>query len=113
MDLDVQRGDIVVCALSGDYGKPRPAVVVQSDLFNSTHASITICPVTSHIIEAPMFRLELPPTPQTGLKQSSQIMVDKIATLHKDKIRQKIGTLTTEQFSSLNHALKIWLNLAE
>ena len=113
MDLNLKQGDVVVCAVSGDYGKPRPAIVVQSDLFNATHASITICPVTSHLIEAPIFRLDLHPTEQNGLKKTSQIMVDKITTLQREKIQQKIGTLTTEQFSSLNHALKIWLNLVE
>ena len=59
MELLMERGDIIICALSGDYGKPRPAVVIQSDLFNPTHASITVCPITSHLIEAPLFRLSL------------------------------------------------------
>lgn len=113
MDLNMQRGDVVVCALSGDFGKPRPAIVVQSDLFNSTHASITVCPVTSHLIDAPIFRLDLRPTAQNGLKKTSQVMIDKVTTLQREKIQQKIGTLTKEQFSSLNQALKIWLNLDE
>ncbi|OAI49666.1 hypothetical protein AYO45_06895, partial [Gammaproteobacteria bacterium SCGC AG-212-F23] len=81
MDLELERGDIVVCALSGDFGKPRPAVVVQSNLFNSTHPSVTLCPITTHIVEAPLFRLMLIPSAKNGLKQSSQIMVDKITTL--------------------------------
>ena len=28
--MEVKRGDVVLCAARGDYGKPRPAVVVQS-----------------------------------------------------------------------------------
>lgn len=113
MDIALQRGDIIVCVLSGGYGKPRPAVVVQSDLFNPTHASLTVCPITSHIVEAPLFRLALPSALENGLKHSSQIMVDKIMSLQKEKIRQKIGIITHEQLSTLNHALKIWLNLNE
>lgn len=113
MELNLQKGDVVICALSGDYGKPRPGIIVQSDLFNATHSSITICPVTSHLVAAPLFRLDLEPTAQNGLKKSSQIMVDKITSLQRDKVQQKIGAVTIEQFSALNHALKIWLNLAE
>ncbi len=109
----MQRGDIVVCVLSGDYGKPRPAVVLQSNLFNSTHASITLCPITTHLIEAPLFRILLSPTPLNGLKGPSQIMVDKIASLSRDKIRQKIGHLTFDQQNQLNHAMKMWLDLRE
>jgi mRNA interferase MazF len=78
MELLMERGDIIICALSGDYGKPRPAVVIQSDLFNPTHASITVCPITSHLIEAPLFRLSLVPNKLTGLTSVSQIMIDKI-----------------------------------
>jgi len=107
----MQRGDIVVCAISGDYGKPRPAVVTQSDLFNPSHASITICPITTHLIEAPLFRLLLATTPQNGLKVNSQIMVDKVTTLHRDKIHRVIGSLSIQQIESLDHALKRWLGL--
>lgn len=84
-----QRGDVVICVLSGDYGKPRPAVVVQSDLFNPTHASITVCPITTYVMDAPLFRLSVEPSSENGLKASSQIMVDKISTLKIKKIRQK------------------------
>ncbi|MDX8409270.1 MAG: type II toxin-antitoxin system PemK/MazF family toxin [Mariprofundales bacterium] len=67
----MKRGDVVVCALAGDYGKPRPAVVVQSDLFNPTHASIVVCPITSHLVEAPLFRINIPANSKTGLKKPS------------------------------------------
>jgi mRNA interferase MazF len=106
-----QRGNVVICVLSGDYGKPRPAVVVQSDLFNPTHASITVCPITTHILDAPLFRLSIEPSAENGLRSSSQIMVDKVSTLKVEKVRQKIGKLTQEQTEVLNKALKIWLDL--
>ena len=55
----MRRGDIVICVLASDHGKPRPAVIVQSDLFNETHDSISVCPITTHLVEAPLFRLLL------------------------------------------------------
>jgi len=107
----MKRGDIVVCALSGDYGKPRPAVVVQSDLFNPTHASVTVCPVTSHLIDAPLFRLRLEPTEKSGLEQESQMMVDKITAIKIGRIRGHIGALTVKQRTELDQAMKLWMGL--
>lgn len=103
-------GDVVVCAQNGDYGKPRPAVVVQSDVFNDIHESITIYPMTTYLDEAPLFRLLLSPGKQNGLKTASQIMVDKITTIKRDKIHQKIGALTKDQINKLNEAIMLWLN---
>jgi len=105
----IHRDDIVICALAGDYGKPRPAVVVQSDLFNPTHASITVCPVTSHLIDAPLFRLPLPANSKTGLEKVSQIMVDKMVAIRSDRINRKIGALNAKQEASLGKAMKLWL----
>lgn len=109
--MDLKRGDIVVCVASGDYGKPRPAVVVQANIFNETHASITLCPITSTLVAAPLFRLTLKPGKQNGLKVASQIMVDKITSLPRIKINQKIGSLTSEQKHHLDEALCCWLEL--
>ncbi|MGN7619828.1 type II toxin-antitoxin system PemK/MazF family toxin [Rickettsia amblyommatis] len=69
--------------ISGDYGKPRPAVVVQSNLYKN-HPSITVCPLTTNLIDAPTFRLLLTPT---ELKES-HIMVDKISAIRSDKIQK-------------------------
>jgi mRNA interferase MazF len=107
----MDRGDIIICVLNGDYGKPRPAVVIQSDLFNLTHASITVCPITSHLIDAPLFRITLINNEFTGLASQSQIMVDKIVSIKSEKITKKIGELSFDEVSRLNNALKLWLNL--
>lgn len=109
--MDLKRGDIVVCVVSGDYGKPRPAVVIQSDLFNPTHASVTVCPVTSHLVATPLFRLEVLPTQKNGLLQQSQMMVDKMTTLPKEKIQQQIGSLTEKEIVMLDKAIKVWLGI--
>jgi mRNA interferase MazF len=107
----MKRGDIVIAVTPGDYGKPRPAAVVQSDIFNPTHASITLCPITSHLVDAPLFRLSLQPTAENGLEVPSQIMVDKITTVRKEKLRQAIDRLTSAEIDTLNRALHLWLGL--
>ena len=89
----MRRGDIVVTALPGDYGKPRPALVVQSDLFLPTHPSVTILLITSEIRDAPLFRVTVDPSPSNGLQKVSQIMVDKPATCVRDKLSAPIGQL--------------------
>lgn len=109
--MTFSRGDIVICVLAGDYGKPRPAVVVQSNLFNETHASITVCPLTSYLIDAPLFRVQVEAEQTTGLEVTSQIMVDKILALKIDKVREKIGRLSPDQLNQLNSALLLWLDL--
>ena len=111
MELLIERGNIVICALSGDYGKPRPAVVIQSDLFNPTHPSITLCPITSHLIDAPLFRITLTPSELTGITLTSQIMIDKVTTIKLEKITKKIGKISSEEMVKLNDALKLWLLL--
>lgn len=109
----MQRGDIVVCVLSGDYGKPRPAVVVQSDLFNPTHASLVISPITTHLVSAPLFRLSVKPSKQNGLKKKSQIMVGKLTAIKTEKITKVIGKLTEKECQQLNDALRLWLDLTD
>ena len=107
----MNRGDIVLAVARGDYGKPRPAVVVQSDLFNSTHASLIVCLLTSDLVEAPLFRPTITPSATNGLKQVSQIMLDKLLALPRDRIREHIGTLDNEAIPDLNRALALLLGL--
>jgi mRNA interferase MazF len=108
----VKRGDIVLAVASGDYGKPRPAVVVQSDLFNPTHASLLVCLITTELLEAPLFRLSVTPSPTNGLVAASQIMVDKMLALPRHRLRDRIGALDDETLLGLNRALALMLGLA-
>ena len=107
----VKRGDVVLIVAQGDYGKPRPAVVVQSDLFNSTHASISVCPISSAIVDAPMFRIEIQATSSNGLKKKSQVMVDKTQPLKRERIKKRIGELAEEEIRAIGVALKLWFSL--
>ena len=111
-ELSVHRGDVVLVVAAGDYGKPRPAVVVQSDLFNDTHASITVVPVTSSLVDAPLFRLAVEPSPGNGLRTLSQLMVDKLTTVRRERIGATIGVLEPDPTTRLNRALALWLGLA-
>lgn len=107
----MKRGDIVTIALSGDYGKPRPALVIQSDFF-SEHPSITVLPVTSELRQTPLFRIEVKPTPENNLKKTSQVMVDKIQTVPREKVGTAFGHVDDATMLSVNRALALWLGFA-
>jgi mRNA interferase MazF len=108
----VKRGAIVVVAAKGAYtGKPRPALVVQSDLFNPTHQSVTICPITSDCVDAPLFRIPLPPGERTGLRTVSQIMVDKIVSVPRSAVTAEIGRCDPAELEAAEDALRRWLGL--
>ena len=106
------RGDLVIVATRGAYtGKPRPALVVQSNLYNETHASVTVCPVTSDVIDAPLFRVSLPPGARTGLKSASQVMVDKVISVPRSSIDRRIGSCIEAELHVVDDALRRWLAL--
>lgn len=108
----MKRGAIVVVAAKGAYtGKPRPALVVQSDQFNPTHQSITICPITSDCVDAPLFRIPLPPGERTGLRTVSQIMIDKIVSVPRSAITTEIGTCDDSELEAAEEALRCWLGM--
>ena len=113
--MDITRGDVVLVVApkkyGGGYGKPRPAAVVQSNLFNATYASVVVCPITSDATDAPLFRLPVSPSASNGLKRESQLMVDKLLALRRDHIRRRIGALQPAQTRLLDHALRLWLAL--
>ena len=106
------RGDVVIVATRGAYtGKPRPALVVQADLFNETHASITVCPITSDVIDAPLFRVTIPPGARSGLRSASQVMVDKIVSVPRTAIDRKVGGCDSAELQLVDDALRRWLSL--
>ena len=110
--MEIKRGDVVICAAPGDYGKPRPAVVVQSDLFNGTHSSVAVCLITSHREDAPLFRIPVPAGRTTGLKLESQVMVDKVIAIPRNKITGRAGMLPAGLLKEIDNALRLWLELA-
>lgn len=107
----MRRGDLVTVALQGDRGKPRPALVIQSDLFD-THSSITILPVTSELRDAPLFRIAVNPNELNGLTKPSQVMVDKPQSIAREKVGAVIGRLDDETMLAVNRALAVFLGFA-
>ncbi len=109
----MKRGDVVIVAATGDYGKPRPAVIVQTDAFPETHASVVICQMTSEIVDAPDFRITIDPREENGLRVRSQVMADKPVTVRRARIRQLIGSLDDRDIGRLNIALAFVMGLAD
>lgn len=108
----LSRGDVVTVAGAGDFaGKPRPAVVVQSNLFNETHASFTVVPVSTTMVDASLFRIDLRATRENGLRARSQAMVDKVTTVRRDRVGARIGALGASELEQLDQALRLWLSL--
>ena len=108
----MRRGDVIIVAAAGDYGKPRPAVIVQSDAFPEAHASVVICQMTSDRADAPDFRIDIEPTRENGLRAPSQVMADKPVTVRRDRIAQAIGRLRADDMARVNVALAFVMGLA-
>lgn len=106
----MKRGDLVTIALQGDYGKPRPALVIQSDLF-SEHPSLVILPVTSELRDTPLFRVTIAPNEINGLSRPSDVMVDKVQTVARDKIGPVFGRLSQEEMLSVNRMLAVFIGV--
>lgn len=107
----MRRGELVTVALQGDYGKPRPALVVQADQFAEV-GSIVILPITSTLVDAPLLRLPVEPSSDNGLRAPSQIMLDKPMTVKADKIGPSFGQLDDATMVSVNRLLALFLGLA-
>ncbi|HZQ14748.1 MAG TPA: type II toxin-antitoxin system PemK/MazF family toxin [Pseudolabrys sp.] len=107
----MKRGDLVRVALPGDYGKPRPALIIQSDLFEE-HPSFTVLPITSEIRPTPMVRITIEPDEQTQLNARSQIMIDKAITVPREKIGGKFGSVREADMLAVNRALALFFGLA-
>jgi mRNA interferase MazF len=108
----LKRGDIVTVSARGDYGKPRPAVVVQSDALNAAD-SVLVALLTSTIADAPLYRLAVEPTAGNGLNAVSQVMADKILAYPRAKCGRPIGQLSRADMQALNAILTVMVGLAD
>jgi mRNA interferase MazF len=106
----MKRGDLVTVAVSGDYGKPRPALVAQSDAFDR-HPSVIVLPLISEIHEAPLFRVTVAASRETGLRKASQIMVDKATAVPRIKLGARIGKVDAATMRTVDKALRGFLGL--
>ena len=107
----MRRGEVWTVAGGTDYtGKPRPAVIVQDDRFDTD--SVTICPFTTDPTEAPLFRLSITPSPTNGLHEASQLMVDKLTTVRRSRLGDQLGVLDDSDIVRLNRAMVVVLGIA-
>ncbi len=108
----LRRGTVVTVASPGAYsGKPRPAVVVQADRWLQAHPSVTLCPLTSTLRQAPLVRVAVEPSPRNGLHKPSQLMVDKLFTVPIQVLGEVVGQLEPDVLVDLDLALRGWLEL--
>ena len=108
----MKRGDLVTVAASGGYGKPRPALVIQSDYFDE-HPSVTVLPVTSHLRDTPLFRVMVATDGDNNLRAPSQVMVDKAVTVGWEKAGTVFGSLNAEVMLEVDRSLALFLGIAK
>jgi mRNA interferase MazF len=108
----LRRGDIITVAVSGDYGEPRPALVIQSDFLAETD-SVLVCLLTTTFIDAPLHRLTVLAEAETGLRPPSQVMVDKVIAVRRDRCGAKIGRVDQTMLQNLGTALAFVVGLAD
>ncbi|GAB1720394.1 MAG: mRNA interferase PemK [Nitrosospira sp.] len=99
-------------AMQGDVGKPRPALVIQADQFNE-HATVTVLPVTSMLIGAPLLRIAVHPSVGNGLQKPSQVMVDKAMTVKRSKVGQAFGRIDADAMVEIERCLAVFLGIAK
>jgi mRNA interferase MazF len=108
----LKRGDVVLVVMSGDYGKPRPAVVVQSDeMIRFGFSSVVVCPLTSHVSDRPRVRVTVEPDQANGASLRSEIMVEKLVGISVGKIRRIVGHLDDATMRKVDRALFVVLGL--
>lgn len=107
----MKRGDFVPIALRGDFGKPRPALVVQADKFDAL-GTVTVLLVTSALVDAPLIRITVEPDDRNGLQKSSQVMIDKAMTVKRDKLGKPFGSASDMLMLAVNRSLLVFLGFA-
>jgi mRNA interferase MazF len=108
----MMRGDLVTIAIQGEFGKPRPALVIQADQF-SEHATVTVLPVTSTLVAAPLLRITVQPSAENGLHKPSQVMADKAITIKRDKVGQAFGLIDADTLLEVERCLAVFLGIAK
>jgi mRNA interferase MazF len=108
----VKRGDLITVALPGNYGKPRPALVMQSGFF-LPHPSLTVLPLTSHLLEAPLLRVTVEPDQLNGLRAISQVMIDKASTVPIARSQPAFGRLDDGILLQVERLLALFLGIVK
>lgn len=108
----MRRAEIWTAAAGSGYaGKPRPVVIIQDDRFDAT-GSATVCVFTTDPTEAPLIRLPVAPDDQNGLSEVSSLMVDKVTTVARSKLGERVGRLADQDMVRLGRAVVVFFGLA-
>jgi mRNA interferase MazF len=107
----MRRGDLVTVAMPGDFAKPRPALIILADQFEDT-GTVTVLLVSGTLVEAPLIRPTVRPTPENGLRKPSQVMIDKTMSVKRDKLGPSFGRLDHETMLSITRSLAVFLGVA-
>lgn len=110
--MGLKRGDVVIVALPGDLGKPRPAVIIESDHLAPT-GTVLLCPGTTHLAEAPMRRFQVEPDPSNGLRETTQFQIDKITPARRERCATVIGSLGDAALAEIGARMLVVLGLAD
>ncbi|MDP4027439.1 MAG: type II toxin-antitoxin system PemK/MazF family toxin [Gallionella sp.] len=108
----MMRGDLVTIVVQGDFGKPRPALVIQANQFKE-HASATVLPITGTLVAAPLLRVTVQPSAENGLQKPSQVMVDKAMTVKRDKVGRAFGRIDADALVEVERCLAVFLGIAK
>ena len=108
----MRRGDLITIALQGEHGKPRPALVIQSDLFANLTSTITIALLTSTEIDVPLMRVRVEPSETNGLRKPSYVMIDQVFSAHSRRCGAVFGHLDDADMLAVNRALALFLGIA-
>jgi mRNA interferase MazF len=107
----MRRGSLVTVAIPGDFGKPRPALIIQADQFEDV-GTVTVLLVSGTMVDAPLIRPTVQPTPENGLRKPSQVMVDKTMSVKRDRLGQTFGRLDDETMLGVTRSLAVFLGIA-
>ncbi len=108
----MMRGDLVTIAMQGDFGKPRPALLMQANQF-SEHVSATVLPITSTLVAAPLLRVTVQPSAENCLQKPSQVMLDKVMTVERDKVGPAFGRIDANAMVEVERCLSVFLGIAK
>jgi mRNA interferase MazF len=106
------RGDLVTIAMQGDFGKPRPALLIQSDQYDE-HTSVTVLPISSMLVAAPLLRITIQPSQRNGLQKTSQVMIDKALTVKRDKVGPAFGHIEPDTLVEVERCLAVFLGIVK
>ena len=108
----MKRGDLITVALQGEYGKPRPALVIQSDLFAQLTSTVTVALLTSTALDVPLIRVAVEPSERNGLRKRSYVMIDQIFSATTRRSGQVFGHLDDADMLAVNRALALFVGIA-